>query len=421
MVKVAYKGLDYSKEENKKYLRAIVDFLHDNYRSIARSNTSIGSTLVFCIHGNKWGVATCCEDLDGQIQAEDEPMLKNQNVGEDFGSNNSLHCHQNRQEGIDKKARRKLITASIICLLFMLGEIVGGVLSNSLAIATDAAHLLTDFASFMISLFAIWVAAKPKSQKLSFGWHRAEVLGAIVSVLMIWLVTGILVYMAVLRIISNDYEIDAKVMLITSGGGVLVNIIMGFTLGHSHGGGGGGHGHSHGGAEDTEAAGNGGHSHDNINVRAAFIHVIGDFLQSLGVFIAAIVIYFQPSWTIIDPICTFVFSALVLATTFSILSKTIGVLMEATPAEINYEVVKASFLSVKGIRQVHNLRIWGLTTDKTALAAHLAVEAGCDTQQVLKEATVKIRSVYNFYELTLQVEEFQNDMNGCDQCKDPPK
>ena len=97
------------------------------------------------------------------------------------------------------RARRKLIIASILCLFFMTVEIVGGVLSNSLAIATDAAHMLTDFASFMVSLFAIWMAAKPKSQKMSFGWHRAEVLGAVVSVLMIWLVTGILVYMAAHR------------------------------------------------------------------------------------------------------------------------------------------------------------------------------------------------------------------------------
>ena len=111
----------------------------------------------------------------------------------------SLHCHQSRQEGVDTKARRKLVTASVLCLLFMIAEVVGGVLSNSLAIATDAAHLLTDFASFLISLFAIWMAAKPKSQKMSFGWHRAEVLGATVSVLMIWLVTGILVYLAILR------------------------------------------------------------------------------------------------------------------------------------------------------------------------------------------------------------------------------
>ena len=137
-----------------------------------------------------------------------------------------LHCHTDRGEGgIDKKARNKLIIASILCLFFMILEIVGGYLANSLAIATDAAHLLTDFASFMISLFAIWVAARPTSTRMNFGWHRAEVIGATVSVLLIWVVTGILVYMAVERIISKTYEVDATIMLITSGIGVGVNIM----------------------------------------------------------------------------------------------------------------------------------------------------------------------------------------------------
>ena len=90
-------------------------------------------------------------------------------------------------------------------------------MANSLAIATDAAHLLTDFASFLISLFSIWMASKPASVRMNFGWHRAEVIGATVSVLLIWVVTGILVYMAVQRIISKEYEVDATIMLITSG------------------------------------------------------------------------------------------------------------------------------------------------------------------------------------------------------------
>ena len=94
----------------------------------------------------------------------------------------------------------------------MTAEVVGGVLSNSLAIATDAAHLLTDFASFMISLFAIWMAGKPRSERMSFGWHRAEVLGAIVSVLMIWVVTGVLVYMAVMRLVTRQFEIQSEVL-----------------------------------------------------------------------------------------------------------------------------------------------------------------------------------------------------------------
>jgi len=335
----------------------------------------------------------------------------------------TLHCHQSRREGVDERARRKLLVAAGLCLLFMIAEIVGGVLSNSLAIATDAAHMLTDFASFLISLFAIWMAAKPKSQKMSFGWHRAEVLGATVSVLMIWLVTGVLVYMAILRVINKEFMIEPKAMLITSGLGVLVNIVMGATLhqhGHSHGGG-SSHGHSHGTPSSAEQGIKAEKHSENINVSAAFIHVVGDFLQSIGVFLAAIVIYFKPEWSIIDPICTFIFSFLVLGTTLSILRKTVTVLLEATPSNIDYDLVKNTFLGVKGIHQIHNLRIWGLTTDKTALTAHLAVEEGLNTQQVLQEATRQIRSHYDFYEMTLQVETFVDDMQACEGCKTPDK
>ena len=93
-------------------------------------------------------------------------------------------------------------------------------------------------------------------------------------------------------------------------------------------------------------------------------------------------IYFCPQWTIIDPICTFVFSILVLATTLSILKNTIGVLMEATPSGVSHDIVKNTFLRVEGIKQVHNLRIWSLTTDKTALAAHIVIESGLNAQKV---------------------------------------
>ena len=110
----------------------------------------------------------------------------------------------------------------------MIVEVIGGFLANSLAIATDAAHLLTDFASFMISLFSLWVGSRPKSIRMSFGWHRAEVIGALTSVLMIWVVTGILCYMAVQRIITKEYEIEAQIMVITATIGVIVNIMSDF-------------------------------------------------------------------------------------------------------------------------------------------------------------------------------------------------
>lgn len=136
------------------------------------------------------------------------------------------HCHSDEQAPeVDKSARRKLIIASLLCLLFMIFETVGGFLANSLAIASDAAHLLTDLASFMISLFSIWMAHQPASKKMSFGYYRAEVIGALTSVLLIWLVTGILVFIAFQRLMSGQYDVDSRIMLITASFGVFVNIL----------------------------------------------------------------------------------------------------------------------------------------------------------------------------------------------------
>jgi len=394
------------------------------------SSAKESSTLMFCVHGNKYGFATCCDDFNEKgsgktafqtYGSSQHPSILPQNSPL-LGSSGSLdHCHTERESGIDKKARRKLVIATVLCLFFMIVEIVGGVLSKSLAIATDAAHLLTDLASFMISLFAIWLASRPSSRNMSFGWHRAEVIGATISVLLIWVITGVLVYAATLRIVNGDFEVDATIMLITSAIGVGVNIIMGCSL-HQHG-----HSHHNSPSAESGHAHDGGHGHahdaagkekENINVKAAFIHVVGDFVQSLGVFIAALIIYFKPEWKIVDPICTFIFSVLVLFTTISILKNTMNVLMEGIPKDVDFSVVKSTILKVPGIVSVHNLRIWGLTTDKTALSAHLAIDSSRSAQDILKEASTMIRRKYDVYEMTLQVENYQQDMNECTQCQD---
>ena len=129
-----------------------------------------------------------------------------------YDSRRNLYCkHFNALRLTKNVFRRNLV-------------ITGGILSSSLAIATDAAHLLTDFGSFMISLFALWVGSRPPTRSMPFGWYRAEVMGALTSVLMIWVVTGILFYMAVERILNGAYDIDSKFMLITSVFGLIVNI-----------------------------------------------------------------------------------------------------------------------------------------------------------------------------------------------------
>jgi zinc transporter 2 len=281
----------------------------------------------------------------------------------------------------------------------MIGEIVGGIIAHSIAIQTDAAHMAADIAGFFFSIVALYISNKEPTRRMSFGYYRSEVLGALFSTLLIWILTGVLIYLAVLRIINEDYEIDSIAMVATASCGVVFNIIMYFILhtnkcvkgvslkhhGHSHSG--DGHGHSHGHSHSSAFSTNSHNNHSNnvrhsnstpinkniipygspindnfgivnastnsgevnstvliedcsdkdihipddssnINLRAAAIHVIGDFIQSVGVLIAALIIHFKPDYKIADPICTFIFSALVFATTVPILKDIYFVLME---------------------------------------------------------------------------------------------
>uniref|UniRef100_A0A8C9UB02 Solute carrier family 30 member 2 n=1 Tax=Serinus canaria TaxID=9135 RepID=A0A8C9UB02_SERCA len=289
----------------------------------------------------------------------------------ELGTRRGQHCHTRGtggHPGQQQRARRKLYLAAGICLFFMVGEAVGGYLAHSLAILTDAAHLLTDFASIMISLFALWVSSRPPTKTMNFGWHRAEILGALLSVLSIWVVTGVLVYLGAQRLLSGDYDIEGGVMLITSACAVAVNIVMGLALHQT------GHGHSHGAGGEQP----------NASVRAAFVHVLGDLLQSLGV--SPPVPPPQPEYKYVDPICTFLFSADVLL-----------VLME-------------------GRRTRRTLHIWALTAAQPLLSVHIAIS---DAQEVLEEASSRLQGAFRFHSTTIQVESYSEEMRDCRECQPP--
>ncbi|GBG76308.1 hypothetical protein CBR_g22056 [Chara braunii] len=388
------------------------------------------------------------------------------------------------------RARKKLICAICLAFLFMVVEIVGGVLANSLAIMTDAAHLLSDVAGFAISLFSLWMVSWEATPRHSFGYHRMEILGALLSIQLIWMVTGVLIYEAVYRILNGNHQVEGFTMFLTSAFGVGVNMLQAVLLGHSHGHGthshGFGHDHhhhdsehchphqngngvatalwqssstkgyaalhsddqenspigGHGGACDTgmpcrrnrsklkgmprpylasaepesnnhaitggdegetvisveqcggaypisdtadsmgddvqsrwttaagravsdgpqvqQGAGHGGIAYsenggpddlaaahsvtENINLKAAYVHVIGDMIQSIGVMLVGILIWLKPEWWKMDLVCTLLFSGLVLATTIKMLKDIIYVLMESTPKEIDATKVSAVFL-----------------------------------------------------------------------------
>ncbi|TKR87609.1 hypothetical protein L596_011981 [Steinernema carpocapsae] len=302
------------------------------------------------------------------------------------------------------RAEKSLILVSILTIFFIGLELAGGYIAHSLAIMTDAFHMISDLTSFLVSIFAIRLARRAPTQKHSYGLLRAEILGALVSIVLIWILTGVLVYMAIMRIVNGDYEVGADIMLITAGIGVAFNIIMGLVLhfgkaGHTHFG----IAHSHEGGDHGHSHGTHGHSHSNINVRAAFIHVIGDLIQSVGVLIAAVIIKFT-GWAMADPLCTFLFSVLVLVTTTTVFKDTIEVLMEATPGHIKLTNVEQELMQIKGVEGVHSLRIWSLTMDKIACSVHLDTADSAVANNVVLEANRILKGTYGIKFITVQAQ-----------------
>jgi len=227
---------------------------------------------------------------------------------------------------------------------------------------------------------------------------------------MIWSLTGYLCYEAYNRI-QHPTDVDGKTMCLVASIGVVVNIVLMFVLGHEHG-----HGHGHGHNHDHEHGH--GHSHgsdhgdSSVNVRAALLHVLGDFLSSLGVLISSIIIMLDESKTWVDPLCTFIFSALVMATTFGILRSGIRVLMEATPSHIDANSVKKDLKEIEGVKNIHELHIWDLTVGRTTLTCHLVLYPyNPDVSAVplvpaviLSQARRILKQKYNISHVTIQID-----------------
>uniref|UniRef100_A0A915PI40 Uncharacterized protein n=1 Tax=Setaria digitata TaxID=48799 RepID=A0A915PI40_9BILA len=341
--------------------------------------------------GNSEDRNAICNDQDGY---EDEHSIDHSCLEE--------HCHfllLSQQE--DRRAERSLVVVAVLSAIFIIAEFTGGVLAGSLAIMTDAGHMLSDLLSFIISIIAIRLARSPANYRLSFGFLRAEILGATISIIIIWILTTVLVMLALQRIIDNNFDVDPNTMIVTASAGVLFNVIMGLVLryfrcAHSQD-----MGHSH--------------NHGNVNVRAAFIHVLGDFIQSVGVLTAAVVIKIT-DWKLADPLCTFLFSIIVLITSVTVIRDIFFILMEGTPAHINYGNLQNDLLSIDGVRTLHSLHVWSLNMDKTALAVHLAIDEPEKASETMKAASRLIRFKHGIHLATVQIEPYDSFMLSCKFC-----
>ncbi|KAL3986045.1 cation diffusion facilitator transporter family protein [Acanthocheilonema viteae] len=361
------------------------------------------------------------------------------------------YCDRNnKSNGNTRKAEQSLYAVSAVTVIFIIIEFLGGYFANSLAIMTDAGHMISDLLSFCVAIVAMKLAQKKPTKRLPFGYYRAEILGALISVVMIWALTAILVYAAVERIIEQNFDVDATVMLYTAAISVLFNVIMGIILhfgktAHSHFG---MSSHSHGNEKTfpidleegsckvyqndmkdmrCEQDNNANiiktvsvtdHDHHmfefgaNINIRAAFVHVLGDLLQSLGVLFAALIIKFT-DYPLADPICTFLFSILVMLTSFSVARDSVLILMEASPKHIDVDTLYNELCAIEGVRDVHSLRVWSLTMDKVALSVHLDTEKNCDSNHVVHEVNEKLKYKHGIHFITIQAQCICNRSVSC--------
>ncbi|KAI9105336.1 cation efflux family-domain-containing protein [Phlyctochytrium arcticum] len=316
---------------------------------------------------------------------------------------------------------RRLAIGIAICFIFFLIELAGGLYANSLALIADSFHLLTDSAAYIVAYAAIWISKKAPTARFTYGYKRAEVIGALVSVLMIWVVVYELLREAIERIRGDPEEIDAKTMLPLSILGLIVNISMLFVLGlHNHGG----HSHSHSsctsakGAQSQASACEDGHAHahgqdkhhdhdhGNLNLRAAVLHVIGDMLCSIGVVLSSIIILANPKWTILDPICTLIFSVLTLFTTYKIMKDIFFVLMEAAPKYTSHSL-QVALLQLPSVISVHGIRVWSVTQDFNVCRAHIVVSDDADAgnrDSTIRAAAEIARTELGLSEWTFQVE-----------------
>ncbi|KAF4366486.1 hypothetical protein CsatB_010766 [Cannabis sativa] len=337
-------------------------------------------------------------------------------------------------------AMRKLLIAVALCLVFMSVEVVGGIKANSLAILTDAAHLLSDVAAFAISLFSLWASSWNANPRQSYGFFRVEILGALISIQLIWLLAGILVYEAIVRIVHKTGEVDGFLMFVVAAFGLLVNIVMAVLLGHDHGHGHGehdhgfGHSHTHEHEHKHEEHSKHDHDHDhkdhphnhdsedpaeslldkpegghqkkqrNINVQGAYLHVLGDSIQSIGVMIGGGIIWYKPQWVIVDLICTLIFSVIVLGTTFRMLRNILEVLMESTPREIDATKLEKGLLEMEDVVAIHELHIWAITVGKILLACHVKIRPEANADMVLSNVVEYFKREYNITHVTIQIE-----------------
>lgn len=286
------------------------------------------------------------------------------------GQNKREHAHSHGSN------RRRLTAVLALTFAYMLAEAIGGFMTNSLALLSDAGHMLADVAALVLAILALWFAARPATTRKTYGYYRMEILAALANGAALVVISLLIAYEAFQRIKSPEEVKGFEVMLIAIGG-LAVNTVSAFVL-HSA-------------------------SEDNLNMRGAFLHVMSDALGSVGAIVAGALIW-RWGWLIADPLISIAMCLLIMYSSWRLIRESVNILLEGTPSHINIRAVVDAMHKVAGVSDVHDLHVWTISSGMEALSAHVTIEAGVSHKAVLDELQEQLRSGFNIDHLTIQIE-----------------
>jgi len=294
-----------------------------------------------------------------------------------------MHDHDHHHEVLG----RRFVIALGITSLILVAEVVGGILSNSLALLSDAGHVFLDAFALALSYVALRIAELPADENHTFGFHRAKVLAALANSLLLFAMVFFIAREAWERWL-NPRAVNSGLMLGVAAVGLVANLLVARVL-HAH-------------------------DKDDLNTRSAFWHVLGDALASVGVIAGAILIALT-GWYVVDPILSVLISLLILGGAWRIFRESVHILVEGSPAGISARAVAAAIGAVPGVRNVHDLHIWSVGPGYTSLSAHVVLEdqALAATQTVMDAIKERLQSEFAIEHTTVQFE-----CNHCGQCVD---
>lgn len=281
------------------------------------------------------------------------------------------------------------VTATI-----MVAEVVGGIYSGSLALLADAGHMLTDLLSLLVAFAAMVWGARPADARRTYGYRRLEVLAALANSVALVLVAGSIAWEAWQRL-RDPASVTLPVMMGVAAVGLVANLMGLWLMGH-------------------------GHSHDDVNMRGAFLHILGDTLSSLGVIVGGAIMA-TTGWLWIDPLLSVALAVLIVASSYRLLKEVIDVLLEAVPRGIDTAAVQQAMVQVPGVDQVHDLHIWSITSGMAALSAHVVVtNSAQDPNVVLHQSLAVLREKFHIDHATLQIERSVEPACGCSHGREAP-